>query len=251
MRAQNKSIKKYWIKNLSKFEQDEKSNINLAQDFFKVDYVDHGNESTNSPSYGGGGDDDDKNSQKSKSNPSPSSANSNIDSKAEACESKTPTSSKPYSFLMDNDVRLPAGSAPIYYDLGFSNKFVPVRDRKFEYLPVSSGMRRRKRLVYEEYLSGGFKSNGAYSQYFASIIDGRVVLPEEKRLMGDTISDFEYFAAMRKILSPRPMFDFPMFWKRFRVVHWSRSGYDTVVNELKGDDVFIFSLFGKGFLKPS
>jgi len=37
MRAQNKWIKKYWIKNLGKFEQDEKSNINLIQDFFKID----------------------------------------------------------------------------------------------------------------------------------------------------------------------------------------------------------------------
>jgi len=37
MRAQNKSIKKYWVKNLSKFEQEDKLNINLIQDFFKID----------------------------------------------------------------------------------------------------------------------------------------------------------------------------------------------------------------------
>ena len=43
MRAQNKWIKKYWIKNLGKFEQDEKSNINLIQDFFKIDTFKKGN----------------------------------------------------------------------------------------------------------------------------------------------------------------------------------------------------------------
>jgi heme/copper-type cytochrome/quinol oxidase subunit 2 len=37
MRAQNKSIKKYWVKNLSKFEQEDKLNVNLIQDFFKID----------------------------------------------------------------------------------------------------------------------------------------------------------------------------------------------------------------------
>jgi len=37
MRAQNKCIKKYWVKNLNKFEEDDKSNISLVQDFFKID----------------------------------------------------------------------------------------------------------------------------------------------------------------------------------------------------------------------
>lgn len=51
MRAQNKCIKKYWIKNLGKFEQDEKSCTNLVQDFFKIDSTSSTNELTSVKSF--------------------------------------------------------------------------------------------------------------------------------------------------------------------------------------------------------
>jgi len=127
-----------------------------------------------------------------------------------------------------------------------------VRSRKFEYIPVSAGVRTDGHIGYDEHRPGaGLLRNRVISQYFDSIEDGRFVSSEEKLLRGDVFG-YEHFLLIKRTVSPQPRFDFSTIFagkNALRYVHWSRGG-ESLLKEILLEP-FIFSFFGKGVLKPS